>query len=95
MKNKEAMQEIFSDFGVVATNEQIEKITDAFESHLYNIADMERERHSGGDSMCSKCESKAIIIKDLERTIGVYANSVKSRRKCERVWISGDQVLYE
>jgi hypothetical protein len=58
------------------------------------MADMSYEQHKGGYSSCSQCASKEELIKDYKKQIEVFVNSVKQRRKCDKVWISGDEVKY-
>lgn len=92
----EAMRDIFENMGLSISAEDAAKISDDFSHHIDMEREMQSYQHvSTSSAKCDKCEILKREIKELEAQNKVYNNSVKSRRKAERVWIEGDTVMYE
>lgn len=92
---EDALADIFQDLKILASFEQIEKLEEQFSYHL----DMEQEfsapTPSYRDFSCDKCKILENKIKELEKDIEVYRNSVKIRRNADHVWIDRGSVMYE
>lgn len=92
----EALSEILNEIGVSSTEYQVAQIVEGFSLHIEMEAEMSSYQHiSYSERTCTKCASLTDKLKDAERQIGVYQQSVKSRRKAEDVWIEGDTVMYK
>ena len=86
-ENIEALSEILSDYGVVATDEQIKGIAEAFENHLDAMSEMYLNQHLGGKSECAECKRLKMKIDELCEVIGVFEGSVKARTGARVVWV--------
>ena len=86
-ENIEALSEIFSDYGIVATDEQIKQVAEAYDNHLDAISEMNLYQHIGGKSECAECERLKMEINELREEIGVFEKSVKARTGARVVWV--------
>lgn len=91
----EAITEILSDFGVVATQEQIASITDAFYNHVELESEINSHRYAGHKEECSNCKQLQAKLDEAKKEINVHEKSVMRRRKASKVWIEGDSVMYD
>jgi len=90
----ECVSEIFEELGIIATNEQIEKIVDDFSMHIEMEGELDSYQHLGHKEECSNCKRLEVELDEAKRQVEVFTNSVKQRRKTDDVWIEGDSVMY-
>lgn len=85
-ENIEALSEILSDYGVIATDEQIKGIAEDFDYHLDAMSDMYLNQHLGGKSECAECKRLKMEIDELREDIEIFKESVKTRTGARVVW---------
>lgn len=91
----EAMQTIFDDEGITATEKQIKEVAEAYDLHIEMESEMESYQHIGGKITCGDCVSLKEQLNEAKKEIDIYRNSVMRRRNTEQVWTENDEVRYE
>lgn len=87
-ENIDALSEIFSDYGVIATDDQVKEIAQAYDDHLDAMRDMSLNQHiSVGEAKCANCDRLRMEIDDLNREIDIFKGSVKQRTGANTVWV--------
>lgn len=91
----EALADILGEQGIKLPVDKIATVAKEFYWHLENFRSMHNDASYSLKKECDTCKSLKKEIKEMEKEISVYQNSVKQRRHASRVWIEGDSVMFE
>lgn len=92
----EIMSNLLEEANANLTEDQIKYIVKGFIGYMEMEREMSFYSHTGSTKEeCKKCKSLQYDLKEAEKTIAVYKNSVMQRRGASAVWIEGDTVRYE
>ncbi|MDN5396618.1 MAG: hypothetical protein L0G02_08145 [Lactococcus lactis] len=91
--NADSLIEILAEYNVEIDYETAEKVSEDFQSHLSMMNEMDSYRVASYEPKVDTSLTQR--IKDLEKEVEAYKNSVKQRRNADVVWLDGDRVMYE